>query len=1321
MTGLLYTLWSVASAASWSVGTPLPPDGGVEVPAGVAVRLVVMPAGAPVAVLDPHGGVVDARGLSDGTLIPAAGTTRSLRVVAEPGAKVWVHTASGADGAREWEVWARDLDRWLDGPADAVLPAPPWGGERLRASIVLRRRALGDTPTTRLGALRDLMLERPIEGGGYRSRHEVGSIANRPVHVRGPGLVLIAVKPAATGRLVREHVGVQLDGLEQAPLPVASTGSAPISARRWIPPGFHRLEAFPSDAGTEVRATVLSLRPALFAPTAGMGAVPPPNPRAPRSALDIAEAAWLAGDFPTAARLLPDLLDTPGAVGELARARWMDVAPASELLALTEPHDASPEALELLADAALRRADGLPPEVVLSLVLRARDPDLASLARWMDGLGGSRAAGLALLYDAAPSVPWGPSPAMRAVREAALATRWTTLAPDPAATPGPTRLDAAGPGIPRVRVAAGTQVAIALPDPGEGLFPVLRLRADTWARYRVDGELRAGEGPLDEALVAGAHTLTVEEGTVLVLDPEVAPQGERVYEHVPTVLPARWTVPDPGVEAWIRVTGQGARTVAFDDGHLEPVTIGPDGVSEPIRVPPHGTAFTLDGEPGSVVSVALRTPRMPEPLPPAPLALGDDPFADLARLTRAIDAGDAAARLDRARILAALGLRSMARRDLDRVRGGADAALAARADALRAATVPAIATAAAPGPRTLEAALARTGEARSVADVSGQGAGLPAEGLLEDLAGRAEAPWLQLAAGEALLDRGDLARAWRAALDAGAAESELAEDLRARTRWTPIRRADAGDGLVSVPRTAGASEPTLAGKARAAMLGAPWDVDDALVLRGDGFEVLRASGSLSIELFCRDERGPGAPCHVDALVDGVARTVEIPDGAVRTLSAKGGGTHTIELVGPGAGAAVAVRTLRDGEVFVPDLSRTALRASPGHPLVATIAGGAPLRVEVLRGAARVEAGDRTLTLDAATRGVIPLVETGPVTVRVVGDADVLLARGELRERPPPPPPVATTPPEPALPREALGPLFDAAAPDSVERALPGHGASREVGVRGVHDALPDGTGWDAAEVEGQWLRTDGDTWTGATAWARGPHLALGAGFAAARTWDGGWLRGDLGGGAGHAVLPWDEAPEGSVTAGHVRGAITARHDLALGADVAVRLDGQLQGGWQSGPPDARVDPRAWNRWGLDHPVALELGTSLVARPWRDLSAQVGVDATSNTGPSLDRARVFGKARLLLGDLVVVGVDAALARRFTDLYRLREDWDPRVALSSDLGLWTTGDRRISVGAAVALSDDGLEGELGLTVLWSDGRGLHDLPPGAEAFRSARDPF
>lgn len=1339
---------SLALAASWSIGVPLDravePGGDLVVPAGVAVRLVFTPAGAPV-LSSADGAEVAVQALSDGALIPAAGTTRTLHVAAPAGARVWVHTASAADGAHEWDVWAGALDRWLRGPhtaastaaSEPVLPAPPWGGERVRAGIVLRRRALTDPELVRMGALRELTLARPIEGAGFRAATPAGSIVGRPVHVEGPGLLLLAVRTGGDGEVVRTRVDVVLGDVKQEPIDVAATGAAPLTVRRWLPPGTHRLEAMPTDPATSVTATVLQLRPHLLSRLlSDRPSTQPARGARPRDeALDLAERLWLDGERAAAGEVFATRLDAPGAAGELARARWMEVAPAAELEALARPPaDVSPEGRELLADAALRRADELPPELVLDLVLGARDPDLVGLARWLDGLGGARAAGLALLSSAAPPVPWGPSPAVRAVREAALGTRWTTLAPDPGPPRGAPVLAETGPGIPRLRLAAGAVAPILLPDPGHERFPVLRLRADGPVRYRVDGELRASlGGDLDEALPAGPHTIAVDTGALVLLDPNVATTegasegaagATPLYEQRPALLPARWTLGDPGVDGWIRVSGDGAMRVRFDDGTEVAVAPGTDGRPTPIRVPAHSTSFTVEGAAGAPAWVAVRSPLFAT-TEPERLVVGPDPLADLARTSRAIDAGDVTARLERARILGALGLRTSSRRDLGVLLTGPDEALAAGAAEVWRATGSYVATAPVVGPRTVAAARARApnGDEGVLAQVSGQGVGVAASPRPPEVPDATDAAWLYVLAGEARLAEGELSEAWHEAKRAGPAGEDLLVTLGARTRWVPVRRGDSGQGLVTVPTAAEAPPETLVGRTRAAMLAAPWDPATGHVIRGDLVEVIRPGGaSVELDLFCRDEVGPGAPCATTVRLDGEPRAVTIADGATRTIALSG--AREVELEGPGVGKALVARTRRGGRVFSVSSSRTALRASHGNPVVATVAGGAPLRIEVLRGAARVEADGRTLELDEEGRGVLPVLTREAVTVRVIGDADVVLARGELREVLPVPEWPAPEPPPPSLPRAAIAPLLvlgAASASSAVERTLPGTGGSTRLRAGAVHDVRPGSTPWDAGELEGEWLRTVDDTWVGASAWVRGPRLAMGAAFSGARTWEDGWIRGTLEGAAGEPVLAWDRggATGGAPVSAHGGASVEARHDLRITPDADLRASGRVAGGWFSAPPDGAIDPRAWTRWGLEHPLTASVGAEVVARPWRDVQLHLGADALSNTGPSLDRARAFGKAWLLVGDAAVFGAEATLARRFADVHRLEATWEPRLGLTADVGVWTGKGRRIEAGTTLAYTPDGFEGQLGLSVLWSDGRGFHDLPPGAETFRGARD--
>jgi hypothetical protein len=585
---------------------------------------------------------------------------------------------------------------------------------------------------------------------------------------------------------------------------------------------------------------------------------------------------------------------------------------------------------------------------------------------------------------------------------------------------------------------------------------------------------------------------------------------------------------------------------------------------------------------------------------------------------------------------------------------------------------------------------------------------------LDALADAGGQPLLHAAAAEGWLARADVTRAWQSAQAAG--DPDLLDAVAARTTWEAVTRSDSGAGLVAVPRGPGDRARSDSPRARAhlAMLASPWPEAETLVLRGLDTDVLRvARGAVRLQVFCRDEERIRQPCRVPLVVDGEPRTLEIPDASVREMTLPGG-RHVVEVAGPGTGRALVVRAERDGRLLPPGAERLALRVTPSQPIVATVAGSAPVAVEVVRGAVRVAAGGREVAVEGPGRAVLSLPAPGPAAVQITGEGDVLLARGTLRDVPPPPrlPPPAA--PGPDLPPDTLASLIEAAVPTPVDRMLPSHGGTTWARIAGMSEPLADGTPWELGELEGGWMRTVGSRWAGADAWVRGPAVAGGVGASAARAFAAGWLRGTVDGALGTS--------DGG-TVGRVRAIASGRYEHRFTPDVGLRLDGRLVGAVASPPPDAPVDPRAWDRWTLEHPVSLRLSAAFVADPFRDLRVDVGGRADSNTGPSLDAARGWGHADLLVGHAGVVGCDLSITRRFADLYRLRATWTPRAELSAEVGTWRRGGRWWGAGAVGwAQSTDGIAGfgaRLDLTVLATGGRGFFDLAPGATAFRGARD--
>jgi hypothetical protein len=195
-------------------------------------------------------------------------------------------------------------------------------------------------------------------------------------------------------------------------------------------------------------------------------------------------------------------------------------------------------------------------------------------------------------------------------------------------------------------------------------------------------------------------------------------------------------------------------------------------------------------------------------------------------------------------------------------------------------------------------------------------------------------------------------------------------------------------------------------------------------------------------------------------------------------------------------------------------------------------------------------------------------------------------------------------------------------------------------------------------------------------------------------------------------------PAAGDAAGSIGAAVGARQDLDLTPTDAVRFTGQLAGGWWSPAPLASVDPRVWTRWGADHPVVLRAGASWIARPWRDVRTDVGLSATSNSGPSLDSIGAHANAIALLGGDFTANVGISLRQYFADADRAaaRGSFTPRVGV--EWQQWRAERDRLAVWVRAELPDGLPEGGVGIGYWWTGGRGFHDFAPDSVAFQTAR---
>lgn len=1308
----MIALFALSCAASWAPGADLPEDGLVALPGGDALRLRVEPAGALVEIIDLAGADVTVWGVPEGLLLPAEPLARTLRIRPEPGAEVEIFREDGRAVLRAWEHW--ESAAWRDMRAGLPLDTPPSGGERLAASLNLREDALDNLGVRALGLFADISPYATISSVSHRVPGARGA-PQRPTEdtteqtMRGPGVALIETWPEP-GELTRYTVIPSLDGEALPPHALASTGVAARTVRIWVPPGQHSIGVQISQPGVLTHLELAPVRPAV-----GMPRLAHCGDTLGLSPADAAELAYLCGDSPAAIDGYRSLLNDPNsAIATLALVRIIALDPRdhAEHLALGEARLALPTLSdterEVLANTLLGHAGELSDEGVMKALRAARDPNPAALAMWLDDHGGQRPAGIALLELARPAIPNQDLIGNAMVLEAGLATRLTML--EPVGSPsGAIIRGERGPGIARVRVDAGQSVEITLDPTFPERMPVLRVLADAPARFTMDGlPLDSQGGPLDLALAPGVHQLSVQEGELILPDPEGVLGGVRIYERTVVPLPATWKLPDPGVPGDLRVELIGAVEpcavlARFDTGEVRCATAS-------MRAPASATSMTLEGS--AHASVAMRALLESEREPPlSPVTDVEAALRELRELTLQVDAGDAAARLERATLLARMGSLELARQDLS---------MSARVPELREQTAalalrispprPSAPLVEGPAPRTPEAALALAGDP-----------GPPTAEHLAELAqpgtlARAAALWLDE----------DPTRALEAALAAGPQGEEVVRLIEARLLWTPLTRVDRGGGLVEL-QVPNQPSTTLYARVRDALLAQPWPADEGLVARGELGLLSRFDGkNLNLRLFCRDERLTSQPCTVDLRVDDQRSSFTLADGETREvrLSLRPG-THELEL-SPGPGA-LALRTEVDGVLLPPTVPRLALRVTAAQPAELSVATPAALRVDCVRGEVEARIGEQRVHLVAGESGLLAATAGDAATLRVSGDGDVLLWWGipqpvERRTPPELPEPAPPPGPDPALRDELLSrfahPPFDVGV-------LPGDPASVQIGFTPRVDRIGVGNElWRSEQLSAEVLRADNRSWQRAELWVNGPdwmgqsfsQRALGAELETGLSWPDAWAGLRLG--AAYGTRSQYSARSARLIGFAVR-------DLNLGPNAELRGSARARASLSSAPPGpVRVDPEAWNERIYDSPLEGVLGSSLLLRPARDLRVELGVQGgwrgPGGESPSALSGSLYAETNLLVGDMGCATLSAALDGGITDDLSGLSPSGPRLGAAYDHVIWAGPTRRWVVwGETTAWPTQQVaEGAIGVRLLLTPYRGVEDLPPYRELFLTHR---
>lgn len=1347
----------VAQASSWSESEDLlgelEPDGSLPLVAGRA--LLIEPHGSTVAISTVEGEQVSLKSQGEDLLIASSEGLRRL-VFRGDLREVEVRYQERRGDAGEWEAYERRVLRLLGSRSGALDPvrigrigATPWGGARVAASIRVRALAVQDAGVARLGALADLELDRPAS---YPSHDETVGVAGQAgpadavFFVRGPGLLRIGVQLVTAGSFVRFPLTIQLDGEPALARVEGSTGAVPFHEELWLPPGLHTVSV--DTAGTaatftaetrELRGWTLIGRPR--APMAGASNTAP--------SLAQAEYATLYGRRAEALAAFRQHLDDAGVAGAFARARVIlltdDVEELRRLAgqALDTRVAADQDIVEVTVDAILKRGSALDPALVLAAVDLAHDPDSEALAAWLDGLGGSRARGLAWLARGA-DIPLGEDPRRGAIREAARATRWVRMA---ASSGGPGGFVSSDqwPGVPRAHIVAGTSYAAILPDVGHGRAPVLGIFASGPVRYQIDGvPHRSPGGDLSVALAAGEHTLAVEAGELFIPQASLVPMAPRTYDWQRTLLPATFPIPDAGAPVSLRVDAAGLRVVHLvlrtANGAERAVDLDVTDGSALFSAGADEVEVSFAGLAGGEVGVAMRAVR--DDVAPAQVFEGDvEPLlASITRLSRAIDAAGqrpAASEplIERAWILATLGQVTACRRDLAAVlrlspeRRESVAAVAA--------LLPDVRSAPDPGPQstaaTFAAATTELRQAEGVVDFEVLASAPERATRLEGLGDRLPGAWLAAANEREMA--GDLVKALDDARIAGDPGREIATRLSYRVRYKAVPRVDSSAGLVPVevkPEVAGRSSGSPDGgdplwrQVRDAMFAAPDGFGDSahtVILRGPGGDLAVARGKAwAAELFCRNEApheawdlgAEAGPCVVAVRFDDQRRLVQIADGSsARVEFAGSAGRHELEFSGPGDGYALLARVDVDNKPLPMRIVRNAIKVTPANPLRVSLAGNSVIRVDAVTGSVSVTLGQGAAAIQGIASPSVPFVAPAPgpgaISLRAEGAGEVFIYRGTFAA-------AAAGPASLVIPRAFPSPsisvdevLARKPLPPSDTLEEPGRLGSVRVGLAGAVDSVPGSPGSSVpyAAISGEWLRTEGQTWLRAGGWA---HLPVG-GFSAGA--DGAWLW-DSGYALGHVALLGEPGSFG------VDGLVRLRQGVALvpNWELRGRLDVYARPSFSE--PVGIGDPAIWTRYRADHPYGARLDAGIVSTPTRDLRWQAGIALVTNAGASVDQLGPYVSVDLLPGAATWLGFDLRTPWKLADEHRSTSVIVPRFDATLNHAIWLQDTRRLVLYARLGLQTDAApDASLGCTFMWTDHRGLRDLGPDAEPFQTSRE--
>ena len=1281
-------------------------------------------------------------GPGDTWLIPSQDVARQLELRTGSAVELRWWRESSAGEAQAWDLYERDIYRWArDGgalpPAPAAIPALEVEWEARRRAMVADDEL--DPDLLFLAALLELETARvrswPDHGPDHQDMGWITSGETATIDLEGPGVLTLRTRALMEEQSYRRYgLWLQRDGVPQGEHQLFTTEDE-LGAPGWgwprsttiaVPPGEHRL-AYRLDADDElavvqVEAVMERQRPSMlrflltFPHLRGLDA------RGTMGAVGALEVAHLTGrgDPVQLAELLRD-----GAADELARARLIQhLDSPAEATTVFFAHPASPLTALAMALRWRDRRDVDPALILEGADLLPTDPGL--LADIADALpqGFVRPRGRAIRALAGYSSP-GTDP-----------SRWTQLAPE--GSRGRLRVPGTGGGLARVQLSEGQGATAVLPEPAiEDRFPVLRMQASSTVRFRVDGALREGRGALEEALAPGSHQIEVEQGHLILLDAALITGGDPVRDKAVGALPNRWLLPDQGApgELEVLVWGEGGSLVlSIDDGQVQTLETAGDPAGGPaltravLPVGPSGGELRIEGPRGVLVGVAMRRnsveqhPAVPGPWPD-PLEYFWDASRGLIDQPDPLDRADL--RLERAASYHVLGLVVSAQREARSVAAMPLATADQRAVgmALYRNTVPPVHTAEFPGPVTVDAALAWAQVPHQQAD------------SCEDLVAIADSlippvSWpVHEEASRCYLERGRVVEAWIQAEHAGPLGRVARLKAADAGDWHAITRMDLDGGTFRrrVLRTAPELADGLVAYLRELSLGVPWARSSYSVIRDEKRDVLQldGEGTLQLQLICRDEAFSVSPtpCAPILVVDGQVQQLELPESTLQTIRLPlSPGPHEISIGPlPEQGQALAIRAALDGQLLPPQIEFTVHRLGY-QGLKATVAGPGLVRIKLH------EHGPVTVTAEGQTHQVetelvIPIASQGPVPLEIQGppESTITLSRLEVC----------------GSPEEETGPL-----PRSLDHNLPLPKAAwatdmwmREVAAPDarLHDPMQSGGtigGWvdagdDATGVRdtsqhyrhlgagtGWFQRLDGyDHWLSIQADGRtsidGP---AGAGLG------GQWVHTPL-----HHQLRIQAELAGSGGAGHASARATWRYLHTLGPWWSIQPFAHIHGGWWSDAPGPAVDPEAWNAYAAQHFFGLDLGLHGDWRPMRDLRVRLYTELDSNPNLSPDGVHFGLRTDTLVWGMTWLKLGPELTLRFADENRQQGYLRPSLRAGLAHSWYHGRDRRWEVGGTANWYplEGGIEGGIGVKLLYSNGRGLRDQSPFDQVFGTALD--